>query len=63
MSTITLGHAGRKPIVLDLPTLLRTRLLVTSSVTSPRQGLGDDSGLEHDCLAGTGWAKEAGDGT
>jgi hypothetical protein len=30
MATITLGHAGRKPIVLDLPTLLRTRLLVTS---------------------------------
>jgi len=31
MATITLGHAGRKPIVLDLPTLLRTRLLVTAN--------------------------------
>jgi hypothetical protein len=26
--------------------------------TSPRQGLEDDSSLEHDCLAGTGWARE-----
>jgi hypothetical protein len=31
MATITLGHAGRKAIVLDLPTLLRTRLLVTAN--------------------------------
>lgn len=31
MATITLGHAGRKPILLDLPTLLRTRLLVTAN--------------------------------
>jgi hypothetical protein len=31
MATVTLGHAGRKAIVLDLPTLLRTRLLVTAN--------------------------------
>jgi len=31
MATITLGHSGRKAIVLDLPTLLRTRLLVTAN--------------------------------
>jgi hypothetical protein len=29
---------------------------------SPRQGLEDDSSLEHDCLAGTGWASEVDDG-
>jgi hypothetical protein len=31
MATVTLGHAGRKAIVLDLPTVLRTRLLLTAN--------------------------------
>jgi|SRR3990167_445408 len=64
-----IGHTGTCPVaaLAAAPNAPLDATLAASPLQDakrdPRQGLGDDSSLEHDCLAGTGWAKEeAGDG-